>query len=53
MNERTMRYLTGVCFTGIAACLLYAGEPVWSLLPAVAGFYVLGSLLYEKIFVGR
>ncbi len=50
MNDDTKRYLAGGGFAGIAATLLYLGEPVWSLFPATAAVYILGSLLYERLF---
>jgi hypothetical protein len=52
MSVDTQRFLTGGGFAGIAAMLLFLGEPVWSLLPAAAAVVILGSLLYEKLFPG-
>ena len=47
MNEQLQRGLISAGFGIIAGCLVYLGEPVWSLLPAVAAVYVAGSLLWD------
>jgi hypothetical protein len=47
MNEQLQRGLISAGFGIIAGCLVYVGEPVWSLLPAVAAVYVAGSLLWD------
>lgn len=43
------RYLTGLALAVSAAILLYLGEDVWSLLPAIAGVYILGSTLWDTM----
>ena len=52
MSEDIQRYLIGGGLAGMAAVLAFLGEPVWSCLPAAAAVYVLGALLYEKLFPG-
>jgi len=47
MNEQLQRFLVGFGFAFCAGALIYVGEPVWSLLPAVAAVYVAGSLLWD------
>ena len=49
MNDDLMRYLTGTGFVAIAFLLARLGEDLWSVLPATAGVYILGSMLWEKI----
>ena len=48
----TEKYGTGLMLVGYALILLYLGEPIWAILPAVAAVYILGSLLHEQIFKG-
>lgn len=43
------RYLMGLALTVMAAGLLYIHQPVWSLLPAVSGAYILGSTLWDMM----
>lgn len=43
------RYLTGLALTLAAVGLLVVGQPVWSLLPAVSGVYILGSTLWDTL----
>ena len=45
----TLRYLIGTCLIFCSWTLMYLGEPLCSLMPAAAGFYILGALLLEKI----
>jgi hypothetical protein len=52
MTDALYKYGTGLVLFGFAAVLLYLGEPIWAILPAVAAVYILGSLLYEQIFKG-
>ena len=47
MNEQLQRFLVGLGLAFCAGALVYVGEPVWSLLPAVAAVYVAGSLLWD------
>lgn len=47
MNENLKRYLTGTGFVFCAICLDFLGEPVLSLLSAIVGLYMVGSLLLE------
>ena len=47
MSDTLQRWLISAGFGIIAGCLVYLGEPVWSLLPAVAAVYVAGSLLWD------
>jgi hypothetical protein len=47
MNEQLQRFLVGFGLAFCAGALVYVGEPVWSLLPAVAAVYVAGSLLWD------
>lgn len=49
MNSDLDRYLTGSLLIFSAICLIYLGENAWSCVPSVAGIYILGSLLWEKI----
>jgi hypothetical protein len=49
MSNTLMRYLTGTALIFCAGALAYLGAPIWSLLPATSGVYVLGALLLEKI----
>ena len=46
------KYGTGLTLTGCALILLYLGEPVWAILPAVAAVAILGSCLHNQIFKG-
>jgi hypothetical protein len=42
------RYLMGLVLTAFGAVLLFVlGQPVWSLLPAISGVYILGSTLWD------
>ena len=50
MNDTHFRYGVGACLAAYGVILLYLGEPIWAILPAVAAVCVLGSLLYEQIF---
>jgi hypothetical protein len=43
------RYLRGLALTLAAVGLLVIHQPVWSLLPAVAGVYILGSTLRDTM----
>jgi hypothetical protein len=52
MTDTRFRYGTGLTLVGCALVLLYLGEPIWAILPAVAAIYILGSLLYELLFKG-
>jgi hypothetical protein len=52
MTDTFCKYGTGLGLLGFALVLLYLGEPIWAILPAVAAVYVLGSLLHEQIFKG-
>jgi hypothetical protein len=52
MNDTHFRYGVGACLATYGAILVYLGEPIWAILPAVAAVYILGSLLYEQIFKG-
>jgi len=49
MNDPHFRYGVGAALAGYGAILLYLGEPIWAILPAVAAVYVLGSLLWEQV----
>jgi len=53
MNDTATRYLTGTGFMICAGCLNYLGQSVFSIIPAVAGVVVLGSLLLDKIREGK
>jgi xanthosine utilization system XapX-like protein len=46
------RYGTGLVLVGYALALLYLGEPIWAILPAVAAVGVLGLCLHDQIFKG-
>lgn len=46
----TKRYGVGLLLVIAAIALLAIQQGLWALLPAAAAVYVLGSLLYEKIF---
>lgn len=50
MNEDWQRYLVGAGFAITAGGLVFFGEPVWALFPAAAAVYLLGCVLYEKLF---
>jgi hypothetical protein len=50
MNDTHFRYGVGACLAAYGAILVYLGEPIWAILPAVAAVYILGSLLYDLIF---
>ena len=52
MTDTRFRYSTGIALVGCALVLLYLGQPIWGILPAVAAVYILGSLLYDLIFKG-
>jgi len=52
MTDMLCRYGIGAGLIGYALALLYLGEPIWAILPAVAAVYILGSLLYEQISKG-
>jgi len=43
------RYLMGLALTLCAVGLFIIHQPVWSLLPAVAGVYILGSTLWDAM----
>ena len=43
------RYLMGLALTVGAVVLLFRGQSVWSLLPAVSGVYILGSTLWDTM----
>ena len=47
MSEIIQRCLISAGFGIIAGCLVYLGEPVWSLIPAVVAVYMAGSLFWE------
>ena len=47
MNEQLQRFLVGLGLAFCAGALVYVGESVWSLLPAVSAVYVAGSLLWD------
>jgi len=49
MSDTLVRYLVGTCLIFCAGALNYLGEPIFSLIPATAGVFVLGALLLEKI----
>jgi hypothetical protein len=49
MTDTLYKYGTGLVLVGYALALLYLGEPIWAILPAVAAVYVLGSLLGGQI----
>ena len=51
MTDAGFKYGTGLMLTGYALLLLYWGEPVWAVLPAVAAVAILGSCL-SQIFKG-
>jgi hypothetical protein len=53
MNDTHFRYGVGACLAAYGAILIYLGELIWAILPAVAAVYVLGSLLHEQIFGGK
>ena len=42
----------GLTLVGYALILLYLGEPIWAILPAVAAVAILGSCLHNQIFKG-
>ena len=48
----TEKYGTGLMLVGYALILLYLGEPVWAILPAVAAVAILGACLHSQIFKG-
>jgi hypothetical protein len=50
MNVDWQIYLVGTSFAIIAGGLVSFGEPVWALFPAAAAVYLLGCVLYEKLF---
>ena len=50
MTDTGFKYGTGLTLTGCALILLYLGEPVWAILPAVAAVAILGSCLHNQIF---
>ena len=52
MTDAGFKYGTGLMLTGYALLLLYWGEPVWAILPAVAAVAILGSCLHNQIFKG-
>jgi hypothetical protein len=43
------RYLVGGLFTVFAVTLFILNQPVWSLLPAGAGVYILASTLWDAL----
>jgi|HubBroStandDraft_2_1064218.scaffolds.fasta_scaffold2614090_1 hypothetical protein len=45
-----VQYFVGGAFAFAAATLRYLGEPISALIPATVAIYVLGSLLYAKLF---
>jgi len=47
MSDILQRWLISVGFAFIAGCLVYLGEPVWSLIPAAVAVYMAGSLFWE------
>ncbi|MGA2886383.1 MAG: hypothetical protein ABSE80_14775 [Halobacteriota archaeon] len=47
MSEIIQRGLISAGFGIIAGCLVYLGEPVWSLIPAAVAVYVAGSLFWD------
>jgi hypothetical protein len=52
MTDTICKYGVGAALAAYGAILVYLGEPIWAILPAVAAVYVLGSLLHEQIFKG-
>jgi hypothetical protein len=52
MTDTLCRYGVGATLAAYGAILVYLGEPIWAILPAVAAVYILGSLLHEQIFKG-
>ena len=50
MTDTGFKYGTGLMLVGYALILLYLGEPVWAILPAVAAVAILGSCLHSQIF---
>jgi hypothetical protein len=52
MTDALYKYGTGLALAAYGAILVYLGEPIWAILPAVAAVYILGSLLYDLIFKG-
>jgi xanthosine utilization system XapX-like protein len=52
MTDMLCRYGIGAGLIGYALALLYLGEPIWAILPAVAAVGVLGFLLHDQIFKG-
>ena len=49
MSDTLVRYLVGTCLIFCGCALIYLREPLCSLMPSAAGFYILGALLLEKI----
>jgi hypothetical protein len=47
VSEILERYLVGLAFAGVSMLLIYAGSPVFSLIPAGVSVYILGSLLLD------
>jgi hypothetical protein len=47
MSDTLQRGLISAGFAFIAGCLVYLGEPVWSLIPAAVAVYMAGSLFWE------
>ena len=50
MTDTGFKYGTGLMLVGYALILLYLGEPVLAILPAVASVAILGSCLHNQIF---
>jgi hypothetical protein len=51
-TDTGFKYGMGLLLTGYALILLYLGEPIWAILPAVAAVAILGSCLHNQIFKG-
>jgi hypothetical protein len=44
-----LRWFVGGIFTAFAAGLIYVGQPIWALFPAVIGVYILVSKLIDEV----
>ena len=53
MRDIFQRYALGTLFLFCACAQIYLGQPVWSILPAAAGLYILGALLLDLIREGK
>ena len=52
MTDTICKYGVGAALAAYGAILVYLGEPIWAILPAVAAIAILGVCLHDQIFKG-